>query len=102
MSNYYTYLREQYSSVDSYRLVIANEVYDTLIESEEISAIVKLDTEQYEEVCDYVYDYIMSSTMSVGELTDLIHDAILSGEPIIDLILNGQWEDANEIIYARM
>ncbi len=102
MSNYYTYLREQYSSVDSYRLVVANEVYDTLIESEEISAIVKLDTEQYEEVCDYVYDYIMSSTMSVGELTDLIHDAILSGEPIIDLILNGQWEDANEIIYARM
>lgn len=102
MRNYYTYLREQYSSVDSYRLVVANEVYDTLIESEEISAIVKLDTEQYEEVCDYVYDYIMTSTMSVGELTDLIHDAILSDEPIIDLILNGQWEDANEIIYARM
>lgn len=102
MSNYYTYLREQYSSVDSYRLVVANEVYDTLIDSEEISAKVKLDTEQYEEVCDYVYDYIMSSTMSVGELTDLIHDAILSDEPIIDLILNGQWEDANEIIYARM
>ena len=102
MSNYYTYLREQYITVDSYRLVVANEVYDTLIESEEISAKVKLDTEQYEEVCDYVYDYIMSSTMSVGELTDLIHDAILSGEPIIDLILNGQWEDANEIIYARM
>lgn len=102
MRNYYTNLREQYSSVDSYRLVVANEVYDTLIESEEINAIVKLDTEQYEEVCDYVYDYIMSSTMSVGELTDLIHDAILSDEPIIDLILNGQWEDANEIIYARM
>lgn len=102
MRNYYTNLREQYSSVNSYRLVVANEVYDTLIESEEISAIVKLDTEQYEEVCDYVYDYIMSSTMSVGELTDLIHDAILSDEPIIDLILNGQWEDANEIIYARM
>ena len=102
MRNYYTNLREQYSSVNSYRLVVANEVYDTLIESEEISAIVKLDTEQYEEVCDYVYDYIMSSTMSVGELTVLIHDAILSDEPIIDLILNGQWEDANEIIYARM
>ena len=102
MRNYYTDLREQYITVDSYRLVVANEVHDTLIDSEEISALVKLDTEQYEEVCDYVYDYIMSSTMSVGELTDLIHDAILSGEPIIDLILNGQWEDANEIIYARM
>lgn len=102
MRNYYTNLREQYITVDSYRLVVANEVHDTLIDSEEISAIVKLDTEQYEEVCDYVYDYIMSSTMSVGELTDLIHDAILSDEPIIDLILNGQWEDANEIIYARM
>ena len=102
MRNYYTNLREQYITVDSYRLVVANEVHDTLIDSEEISARVKLDTEQYEEVCDYVYDYIMSSTMSVGELTDLIHDAILSNEPIIDLILNGQWEDANEIIYARM
>lgn len=102
MSNYYTYLREQYITVDSYKLVVANEVYNTLIDSEKISAIVKLDTEQYEEVCDYVYDYIMHSAMSVGELTDLIHDAILSGEPIIDLILNGQWEEANEIIYARM
>lgn len=102
MRNYYTNLREQYLIVDSYKLVVANEVHDTLIDSEEISAIVKLNTEQYEEVCDYVYDYIMSSTMSVGELTDLIHDAILSDEPIIDLILNGQWEDANEIIYARM
>lgn len=37
MRNYYTNLREQYSSVDSYRLVVANEVYDTLIESEELA-----------------------------------------------------------------
>lgn len=99
MSRYYTYLREQYKDIPAYKLLIANEVYDTLIESE----VVKLEEDQYEEVCDYVYDYIMSSSsMSVGELTDLIHDAILSDEPIIDLILNGQWEEANEIIYARM
>jgi len=98
MSCYYTYLREQYKDVPVYKLLVAHEVYDKLIESE----VVKLEDDQYEEVCDYVYDYIMSSQMSTDELTDLIHDAHISGEPIIDLILKGQWEEANEIIYARM
>ena len=98
MSCYYTYLRETYKDIPVYKVLVAHEVYDTLIESE----VVKLKDDQYEEVCDYVYDYIMSSQMSVNELTNLIHDAHISGEPIIDLILNGQWEEANEIIYARM
>ena len=98
MSCYYTYLRETYKDIPVYKVLVAHEVYDTLIESE----VVKLDDDQYEEVCDYVYNYVMHSEMSVNELTNLIHDAHISGEPIIDLILNGQWEEADEIIYARM
>lgn len=98
MSCYYTYLREHYKDIPVYKLLIAHEVYDTLIESD----TVKLEDEQYEEVCEYVYNYIDHSQISVDELTNIIHDAHIDGEPIIDLILTGRWEDADEIIYARV
>lgn len=96
--NYYTQLRQQYSGVPALPLLVANLVQDILINSN----VVQLNEEQYEEVCDYVYDYVVHSEMAVDSLVNFIHDAVIQGLPIIDLIINGSWEDADEIIYARM
>ena len=94
----YRQLLNKFKDVPAYKLLVADAVQDILIDSK----VAELNDEQYESVCDYVYDYVMNSEMDVNVLVDLIHDAKLQGLPIIDLILAGNYEDADEIIYARM
>ena len=91
-------LLNKYRDLPIHKLLVADAVDSILI----VSKTVELNEEEYEIVCDYVYDYIMNSELDGYTLVDYIHDAHLEGLPIIKLILDEKWKDADEIIYNRM
>lgn len=101
MNNYqktYRQLLNDFKDVPATKLLIANDVQSILVDSK----VVELDDEQFEIVCDYVYDYVVNSELAIDSLVNYIHDAILQDLPIIYLILNDDWDEADKIIYARM
>ena len=91
-------LFNKYKGLPIYKLLVADAVDSILI----VSEAAELTDEEYEIVCDYVYDYIMYSELDCNTLVNYIHDAYIEGLPIIKLILDDKWEEANEIIYKRM
>lgn len=91
-------LLNKYRDLPIYKLLVADAVDSILI----VSEAAELNEEEYEMVCDYVYDYIMHSELDCNTLVNYIHDAHIEGLPIIKLILDGKWKDADEIIYNRM
>lgn len=91
-------LLNKYRETPIYKLLVADAVDSILI----VSEVAELNEEEYEMICDYVYDYIMYSELDCNTLVNYIHDAHMEGLPIIKLILDNKWEEANEIIYKRM
>lgn len=87
-------LLDTYKDVPAYKLVVANEV-DCFFKE------IVLNDDEFEYVCDYVYDYIMHSDISVNELCTIMRNAIEEEELTISLIIN-EPEKADEIIYSRM
>ena len=98
MSNSFKELREKYADVPACELLIANYVYNIIV----YNGGIEFTDEEYQSVCEYVYEYVQNSSMGIFELVEYIRDAIFQGLPILDHIMGGNWEDADEIIYARM
>ena len=94
----YRQLLAKYRNIPVYKLIVADDVDSILI----TSGAVKLNDDEFELVCMYVYDYIMKSEISSSELVYYIHDAHMEGLPIIEYILNDKIKEANKIIYERM
>ena len=88
----------KYRDLPIYKLLVADSVNAILITSEDV----KLNDVEYEIVCDYVYDYIMHSDLDCNVLVNYIYDAHIEGLPIIKLILDNKWDEADKIIYNRM
>lgn len=91
-------LLNKYKDIPVFKLLAADAVNSKLI----VSELIILNEVEFEIVCEYVYDYIMHSELDCYTLVDYIHDAHMQGLPIIKLILDNKWKDADEIIYNRM
>lgn len=98
MSNSFKELREKYADVPACELLIANYVYNIIVCDGEV----ELTEEEYQSVCEYIYEYVQNSSIGIFELVEFVRDAIFEGLPIVNHIMGGNWEDADEIIYARM
>lgn len=91
-------LLNKYRDIPVFKLLAADAVDSKLI----VGELIKLNEVEFETVCEYVYNYIMHSELDCYKLVDYIHDASIQGFPIFKLILDGEWEDADEIIYSIM
>lgn len=62
--------------------------------------------EQFEQVCEYVYDYIMNSSMGADDLCNILWGALQGSddEPAKITLqdFDDDWDKINEVVYVLM
>lgn len=72
----------EHEEIYTYKLLTAREVED--------QNLCNRDDKNFETVCEFVYDWILHTEMSVNELCEILSDALTDGEITIDDIVNDQ------------